>query len=207
MVPTSFQPFFTASAGAAAALIGLLFVAVSVRPEAVFGETARSGNTLVASASFTALLNAFFVSLGALIPGVNLGTFVIVVSPIALLNSLVLGIDALRRPRADREPGRVIEVQPVGLVLVALALYGYELINAVALLRTPHDVSWVYNVTGTLLGVYVYGVLRTWQLLGGRRRGVLSLVVPWIQRSPVRGEAVIAPAARAPGDTAPRTGV
>ncbi|MGH2517519.1 MAG: hypothetical protein ACRDHP_17860, partial [Ktedonobacterales bacterium] len=166
--------FFAASAGAAAALIGLLFVAVSVRPETVFGQQARSQNTMMASASFTALLNAFFISLGALIPGANLGIFVVVLGPVAVLNSLALGIDVFRQsePRA--------RFQSLTLVLVALGLYGYELVNAVTLFRNPGDVSPVYNVAGVLLGVYMYGVARAWQLLGANRRGVLSLIVPWL---------------------------
>lgn len=174
MIPTSFQAFFVASAGAAAALIGLLFVAVSVRPETVFGQNAQSRNTLMASGSFTALLDAFFISMGALIPGANFGVFVVVVSPVALLNSVVLGIDVFRQPE------RIAVLRSLSLVIIALGLYGYELVNAITLLRTPADVAAVYNVAGLLLGVYVYGVARAWQLLGANQRGVLSLIVPWL---------------------------
>lgn len=177
MIPSSFTPFFAASAGAAAALIGLLFVAVSVRPEKVFGEAAEAQNTLAASASFTALLNAFFISMGALIPGANLAIFVFTLGPIAILNSAVLAIDAFRQPT------RTAVMRAVGLVVVALALYGYELMNANQLIQTPRDVGPVYNITATLLGVYIYGVARAWQLLGANRRGVLSLLVPWLRHA------------------------
>ena len=177
MVPSSFTAFFAASAGAAAALIGLLFVAVSVRPEKVFGEAAEMQNTLMASASFTALLNAFFISLGALIPSANLGIFVLVLGPVAIVNSAVLGIDVFR------EPTRAAVLRSSSLVIVALILYGYEIYNAVAALRAPSDISPVYNIMGVLMGVYIYGVARAWQLLGGSRRGVLSLVVPWLRHT------------------------
>lgn len=177
MVPSSFTAFFAASAGAAAALIGLLFVAVSVRPEKVFGEGAEAQNTLMASASFTALLNAFFISLGALIPGANLGLFVLILGPIAILNSTALGIDAFRQPT------RAETLRSLGLVLVALVLYGYELWNAIRLMQAPGNDTPVYNIAGALLGVYVYGVARTWQLLGANRRGVLSLIVPWLRHA------------------------
>jgi hypothetical protein len=173
MVSVSFQPFFVASTGAAAALIGLLFVAVSVRPESVFGDNAQAQHTLMASASFTALLNAFFISLGALIPGANLGIFAAVLGPIAILNSLTLGADIFRR-RSDRRA----KLEAVPLVAVALIIYGFELDSAFALLRTPGDVSAVTNMVALLLGVYVYGVARAWQLLGGGSRSVLTLIIP-----------------------------
>jgi hypothetical protein len=193
MVPLSFQPFFVASTGAAAALIGLLFVAVSVRPESVFGENAQAQHTLMASASFTALLNAFFISLGALIPGANLGIFAAVLGPIAILNSLTLGADIFRR-RSDRRA----KLEAVPLVAVALIIYGFELDSAFALLRTPGDVSAVTNMVALLLGVYVYGVARAWQLLGGGSRSVLTLIIPLLQHKQKQPEVEMRAASEAP---------
>jgi hypothetical protein len=43
MVTPEFQPFFLASVGASSALIGLLFVSVSIAPERVFGEQSEVG--------------------------------------------------------------------------------------------------------------------------------------------------------------------
>lgn len=215
MVPASFQAFFMASAGAAAALIGLLFVAVSVRPENIFGEKAEAQNTLVASASFTALLNAFFISLGALIPDANLSLFVLIIGPVSILNSAVLAIDAFRQST------RAAVVRALGLVVVALVLYGYEVMNAIRLLQSPGNDIPVYNITGALLGIYVYGVARAWQLLGANRRGVLSLVVPRlrpvsakaheavsspVEKGPAGPVVAPAPAASAPESAAPRQG-
>ena len=203
MVPVSFQPFFVASTGAAAALIGLLFVAVSVRPETVFGDNAQAQHTLMASASFTALLNAFFISLGALIPGANLGIFAAVLGPIAILNSLTLGADLFLRKSERRD-----KLEAVPLVAVALIIYGFELDSAFALLRTPGDVSAVTNMVALLLGVYVYGVARAWQLLGGGSRSVLTLIIPLLRHGHERkkletgirpaGEASTAASALAP---------
>lgn len=167
-----------ASAGAAAALIGLLFVAISVRPERVFGEAAEAQNSLVASASFMALLNAFFISLGALIPGVNLSTFILIISPVSILNSAALAVDAFR------QTSRAAAMRALGFVVVALVLYGYELTNALRLLQAPGNDIPVYNTAGALLGIYVYGVARAWQLLGANRRSVLSLLVPWLRHQP-----------------------
>jgi len=40
VVPASFYGYFTAAGAAAGVLIGLLFVAVSLRPDTIFGEQA-----------------------------------------------------------------------------------------------------------------------------------------------------------------------
>jgi hypothetical protein len=48
VVPDSFSGYFTAAASAAGALIGLLFVAISMRPEALLGANQSSRATALA---------------------------------------------------------------------------------------------------------------------------------------------------------------
>jgi len=43
VVPGEFTAYFAGAAAAAGVLIGLLFVAASLRPESVFGESATPG--------------------------------------------------------------------------------------------------------------------------------------------------------------------
>jgi hypothetical protein len=88
VVPDTFANYFLASAGAGAALIGLLFVAVSINPARTFGDGAHPLRQGVASAAFTALVNAFFVSLSALIPLTNVGTIALAVG---LMDNVALG--------------------------------------------------------------------------------------------------------------------
>src|SRR5258708_6825442 len=71
MSPGAFTNFFLASAGAGAALVGLLFVAVSVAPEQPFAPGSAPERRGVATAAFIALANAFFVSLAS--HGIGLG--------------------------------------------------------------------------------------------------------------------------------------
>ncbi len=73
MVPSSYNAYFTAIATGAAALIGLLFVAVSVRDETIFGPKAIAGGEALAITAFTGLVNSLLISLLALIPQDNLG--------------------------------------------------------------------------------------------------------------------------------------
>ena len=60
--------FFVARVGAAAVLIGLLFVAITLHPENTVGPKAERERNARAIGAFSALANVFFVSLGGLIP-------------------------------------------------------------------------------------------------------------------------------------------
>src|SRR5260370_14693635 len=74
MVTAEYQPFLTSSVAASAALIGLLFVSISIAPERVFGEKAESARIAQALSSFTALTNVFFISFASLIPKLPIGS-------------------------------------------------------------------------------------------------------------------------------------
>jgi hypothetical protein len=73
MVPGVYDAYLAAMATAAAALIGLLFVAVSVRDDTIFGPNAMPGGEALAITAFTGLVNSFVVSLLGLIPKTNIG--------------------------------------------------------------------------------------------------------------------------------------
>jgi hypothetical protein len=60
MLPPELSNYFLATAGAGAALIGLLFVAVSIAPEQIATRRAPLERQAVAASTFTALVNAFF---------------------------------------------------------------------------------------------------------------------------------------------------
>ena len=169
MIPPEFENFFFASAGVSATLIGLLFVAVSVRPERVFGSEGPSEHFSTATGAFTAFINAFFVSLGALVPHVNLGSFVLVMGAFALLNTLGLGRRLWRGWRRRHRGGR-----EVGLVLIGFVIYGLELRYGWALLRAPEGTEYVSSLVILLPVVYGVGLGRAWELLGARRWGLLA---------------------------------
>ena len=67
MVPGVYDAYLAAMATASAALIGLLFVAVSVRDDTIFGPSAIPGGEALAITAFTGLVNSFVVSLLGLI--------------------------------------------------------------------------------------------------------------------------------------------
>jgi hypothetical protein len=57
VVPAEFTGYFTAAAAAAGVLIGLLFVAVSLRSETVFGNGASAAGRAQAGSAFISLSN------------------------------------------------------------------------------------------------------------------------------------------------------
>ena len=172
MVPPQFTNFFLASSGAAAALVGLLFVAISVAPEHIVQANAPIERQAMAASSFTALLNAFFISLGALIP-LNIGTLTLIMSVLGIINSSVLAWNLLnKRGRWQNVVRRVY------LILVSFIIYGYELYYAILIILEPNNVGNIYMLAGLLLGVYGIGLTRAWQLLGARRYGLGGWLSP-----------------------------
>ena len=164
MVPATFTNFFLGSVGAAAALIGLLFVAISIAPEHTVFEGAPVERQAVASTTFTALVNAFFISVAALIPDANLGYTALVIGLLALSNTLNVGWNLLR----DRENGLDF-IRRFVLVFIGIVLYGLEIYYALQLIVSPRQTDVVFNLSTLLLGIYGLALIRAWELLGARR--------------------------------------
>src|SRR5437016_957574 len=156
MVPPELSNYFLATAGAGAALIGLLFVAVSIAPEHIVARRAPLERQAVAASTFTALVNAFFTSMGALIPRA-LGSTALVMSSLGLLNSLILGGNLLRHPKSWQN-----FLRRGFLIIVSLVIYGYEFYFAL-LLTTTSSVQYVYLIALLLLPVYGIGLTRAWE--------------------------------------------
>src|SRR5215469_4222128 len=121
-------------AAAAGVLIGLLFVAVSLRPETVFGDTASPVGRSRAGSAFTSLVNTFFVALVALIPQANLGQVAIIMAVLSLI-----GIARLHR-QVPRQ-----EIQAVLLVL-GVGTYVYQLVAGVLLVINPKDRGQIFAI-------------------------------------------------------------
>ena len=90
MVTGDFIGYFAAAGTAAGTLIGLLFVAVSLRPDSVLGAGAPPAAQAVAGSAFIALVNSFFVSLVAVIPHTSLGYVAAVMAVASLWYTLRL---------------------------------------------------------------------------------------------------------------------
>ena len=156
MVPDSFIGYFTGAATAAAALIGLLFVAVSLRPEAVIGKGASAKAQAVAGSAFTALVNSFFVSLIATIPSTNLGYTAVVMALVSLYSTF----------RLHRGLGKG---ESAGAQLtLAVAAYLTQLVAGVFLIDSPGRQSLVYTIAYVVVAAFAAALGRAWSLVQGR---------------------------------------
>jgi len=176
MVTAEYQPFFMASVGASAALIGLLFVSVSIAPERIFGAASDPRRQAQALSAFSALANVFFISLSSLIPGVLIGLVVMAVagaSSIQLLGLLV----RVRSWHADW----ITAIRGAILFVVSALVYGTELYVGLQLWRAPSTAAMV-GLLEVLLGAYAIGLGRAWQLLGAPRLGLLTYLLDYLER-------------------------
>jgi len=168
-----FTSFFVASAGAGAALVGLLFVAVSVNPGRNAGPDAPPERQAVAASAYTALINAFFLSMAALIASDSLGGAAIILGALSIIGILRL-IGDLFEAQLSRES----YARRVGFIALCLLVYGLQVFYGLQHLRYPRDVGWAYSIVYLLLAIYAMGLTRAWQLLGARRRGLFSWFSP-----------------------------
>jgi hypothetical protein len=175
VVPVSFHDFFSGCATIAGALIGLLFVALSVSSEYLRGENARTDHQVRAGAAFSALVNTLVLALFALLPTTDLGTVGIILSAAGLGTTAAL-IFALARE--DKRIGRT----DLFMFLVLIVLYGLQLANALRLEHTPHNVALVVNQGELAVVFFLFGIARSWQLVGAREFSLMTAVASMIHR-------------------------
>ena len=97
-------------------------------------------------------MNAFFVSMLALIPGHNLGLGAAIMAVLSLYHTLRLHLG---------HPG----TRRYFIFGLSLLAYGTELGLAVAFLLHPHDANLVDDLTFVLIGCFSVALGRAWQLM------------------------------------------
>ncbi|HEY2307239.1 MAG TPA: hypothetical protein VGI05_15290 [Streptosporangiaceae bacterium] len=180
MVPLSFHDFFSGCATIAGALIGLLFVALSVSSEYLRGENARTDHQVRAGAAFSALVNTMVIALFALLPTTDLGTVGIILSAVGLGTTAAL---IFTLAREDKRIGRT----DISMFLVLIVLYGLQLANALKLEHTPHNVSLVVNQGELAVVFFLFGIARSWQLVGAREFSLVTAAASMMHRAADNG--------------------
>lgn len=178
MVPVSYHDFFGGCATVSGALIGLLFVALSVSPGKLAGDRASTDYQVKAGAAFSALVNTLILALVALMPGTGLGLASIILAAAGLSTSAGLIILLYREHTERIGPGQIV------LLAILIVLYALELAYGVQLDASPRDQNQVGNLGTLAIFFYLFAVARAWQLVGARDTGLLSRVAEMVQRHP-----------------------
>jgi hypothetical protein len=165
-----YENLFIASAGASAAILGLLVVAVSVVNADDTDLTTRERRTVLAGSAFVALLDIFFVSIVALTGGsVTFGLSSLAMAIVGLLATSQL------MPRARRAGNfsRGFQTRRLNIAFAAISVGGYsvQLVLAVALLANTNSAALQHALVLVIVALYGSALGRAWEVTGITRRG------------------------------------
>jgi hypothetical protein len=168
VVPAEIHDFFLASGGVAGALIGLLFVAISVSAE----RLARQGHEaqlhrVRASAALTAFINALVVSLFALIPGQKIGLTSTIVSILGL-GFVTAALLSLRQV----EHVQWSTTRDLLFLLGLVAVFVVQFITGVQIIAQPAGSGNVNTIAVLVIICFLIGIARAWELIGGPSIGL-----------------------------------
>jgi hypothetical protein len=162
VVPADIHEFFEASAGVAGALIGLLFVAISVAGDRLNrSEAPAQLHRIRAAAALAAFTNSLTVSLWSLIPTEQIGIPAVVVASAGLL-FVAASMLSLIRLHVVRATAR----EATFLVLF-LITFGLQFAAGVDLDVKTNDPSMVENLAILVYICFLLGIWRSWDLIGG----------------------------------------
>jgi hypothetical protein len=167
MTTASAHQFFSASASVGGALIGLLFVAISVAPERILGPNASDVHGVRAAATLTAFTNALTVVMFGLIPGFNAGYPAIVVAVSGLLFTTGALLRVLPIWRAKR-----IRFFDLFFLIGLLIVFVVQLIAGIGLERHAGDGGDLQIICVLVVVCFLIGIERAWELVGGPSVGL-----------------------------------
>jgi hypothetical protein len=164
-----YEDFFIASAGASAAILGLLVVAIAVVNADDGNPTTRELRTVLAGSAFVALVDIFMVSIVALTGGpVVLGLSSLAMAAVGLLATRGL----VQRAKRAGNFARGFRARRLNLVFASVSVVGYsvQLGLAVALLADTHSGALQRALVLVLVALYCSALGRAWEVTGITRR-------------------------------------
>ncbi len=176
MVPENIHDFFVASGSAAGALIGLLFVVISVTSERLARAKAGAHYRIRAAAAITAFTNALAVSLFALIPVHKIGptATAVAVGGLTFVAAALLSMIRLRQVWRDTLRD--------ALFLIGLAVtFVIQLIEGVAVITQPTNSGAVDTIAILVVVCFLIGIGSAWELIGGPSIGITQEVTELVR--------------------------
>jgi hypothetical protein len=165
-----YDNFFTASAGASAAILGLLVVAVSVVNADDVNPTTRERRTALAGSAFVALVDIFIVSIVALTGGsVVFGFSSLAMAAVGLLATRRLVSRAYQAGNFSRgfRSGKL----NIAFASISAGGYSVQLGLAIALLADTRSAALQRALVLVIVALYCSALGRTWEVTGITRRG------------------------------------
>ena len=173
MVTGDARDLFVAVASAAAALTGLLFVAVTVTPRPAGGRPRGVIHQVRSAAALLAFTNALGISLFGLVPDNNVGYPAGAFGIIGTLFTLASVRSILADTRA-----RARFVAQLSLIGGLLAVFISEIIYGVELIVHWSNHSALDTLGNLMIASLFIGVARAWEFVGDRDTGIwASLMV------------------------------
>jgi hypothetical protein len=164
-----YESFFSTSAGASAAVLGLLVVAVSVVNADDKNHITRELRTVLAGSAFVALVDIFIVSIVALTGGsVVLGLSSLAMAAVGLLATRRLIPMAKRAGNFSRDSRT--RTLNIAFAAISVGTYSAQLGLAIALLTNTKSAALQRALIVVIVALYCSALGRAWVVTGITRR-------------------------------------
>ncbi len=169
MVTGAYRDLFAATASAAGALTGLLFVAMSVGRSQALVRGPAVIRQIRASAALLAFTNTLTVALFGLVPGTNIGYPSVILAIIGILFTAA----AIRSIVASHASPAQVRSQ-TGLIMLLLLICFTELVAGIVVLANPASSLSVQVIGYAVVSALLFGIARAWEFIGEREPGIFA---------------------------------